>query len=92
VQALLDIRLVCRKNETHPSPPQRDHDPLALAIHAAASLQNDEITLKTSSTVENRLHIHRTGCAERALFLLSGFLSNIGSAPIQCLSSRSGSA
>jgi hypothetical protein len=91
-QTLLDIRLVCRKNKMHPSPRQRDHGLLALAIHAAGSMQNDKITLKTRLTVENRLHIHRTGCAERPLFLLPGFLSNIGSAPIQCLSSRSVSA
>ena len=91
-QTLLDIRLVCRKNETHPSPPQRDHVLPTLAICTAESMQNDKNTLKTNPTVENRLHIHRTGCAERPLFLLPGFLSNIGSAPIQCLSSRSVSA
>jgi hypothetical protein len=45
--------------------------------------------LQTSSTVEKVLHIHRTGCAERPFFLLASFLSNIGSASIQCLSSRS---
>jgi hypothetical protein len=49
---------------------------------------NGKTTLKNSSTVENRLHIHRTGCAETAFWLLSAFLSNIGSASIQCLSSR----
>ena len=43
---------------------------------------------KTSSTVEKALHIHRIGCAERPFFLLAWFLSNIGSASIQCLSSR----
>ena len=91
-QTLLDIRLVCRKNETHPSPPQRDRVLLTLAICTAGSMQDHKIALKTNPTVENRLHIHRTGCAERPLFLLPGFLSNIGSAPIQCLSSRSVSA
>jgi hypothetical protein len=58
----------------------------------AGRMQNDKSSAETNPTVENRLHIHRTGCAERPLFLLPGFLSNIGSAPIQCLSSRSVSA
>jgi hypothetical protein len=41
-QTLLDIRLVCRKNKMHPSPLQRDHGLLALAIHAPGSMQNDK--------------------------------------------------
>jgi hypothetical protein len=91
-QTLLDIRFVCRKNETHPTHPEQDLVLPALALCVTGSVRNDKITLKTKPTVENRLHIHRTGCAERPLFLLPGFLSNIGSAPIQCLSSRSVSA
>jgi hypothetical protein len=88
-QTLLDIRFVCRKNATLPSPPERHRVQLTPVICLAGRMQNDKIPSETNPTVENRLHIHRTGCAERPLFLLPGFLSNIGSASIQCLSSRS---
>jgi hypothetical protein len=53
-------------------------------LHPASAL----VASKSSSTVDKVLHIHRTGCAEQPFFLLARFLSNIGSASIQCLSSR----
>jgi hypothetical protein len=77
-QALPDLCLVCRKNEAPPSPPER-------RWHPASTLS----TCKNGSTVEKALHIHRSRCAERTIFLPASFLSNIGSASIQCLSSRS---
>ena len=51
--------------------------------------QSVQIGCKTSPAVENRLHIHRTGCAKKPFCRLPDFLSNIGSASIQCFSSRS---
>jgi hypothetical protein len=46
---------------------------------------------KTASSVEKRLHIHSGKCAEAAFLLAKPFLSKIGSAPVQCFSSSSGS-
>jgi hypothetical protein len=46
---------------------------------------------KTISSVEKRLHIHSSKCAEAAFLLAKPFLSKIGSAPVQCFSSSSGS-
>jgi hypothetical protein len=77
-QPLLDVCPVYRKNVMPPLHPEQ-------RPHPASTVSAD----KTSSTVEKALHIHRIGCAERPLFLLAWFLSNIGSASIQCLSSRS---
>jgi hypothetical protein len=75
-QSLLDVCLVYRKNAMPTSHP----DPRS---HPASALQAS----KTGSTVDKVLHIHRSRCAEQPFFLLAGFLSNIGSASIQCLSS-----
>jgi hypothetical protein len=79
-QPLPDRHVVCRKNVMPMLHPEQ-------RPHPASALFAD----KTSPAVEKALHIHRTGCAEQPLFLLARFLSNIGSASIQCLSSRSGS-
>jgi hypothetical protein len=76
-QSLLDFCLVYRKNVMPTSHPNQ-------RSHPASALQAS----KTSSTVDKVLYIHSTRCAEQPFFLLAGFLSNIGSASIQCLSSR----
>jgi hypothetical protein len=46
---------------------------------------------KTAASVEKRLHIHSSKCAEAAFLPAKAFLSKIGSAWIQCFSSPSGS-
>jgi hypothetical protein len=46
---------------------------------------------KTASSVEKRLHIHSSECAEAGFLLSRLLLSKIGSAWIQCFSSASGS-
>jgi hypothetical protein len=46
---------------------------------------------ETSSTVEKRLHIHSSKCAEARFLLAKAFLSKFRSAPVQCFSSSSGS-
>jgi hypothetical protein len=52
------------------------------------SLQNAR---KTPASVEKRLHIHSSKCAEAVFLPAKAFLSKIGSAWIQCFSSASGS-
>jgi hypothetical protein len=94
-QALLDLSLVYRKNEVPTSHPEQRSYPAStfqLDNMATAGGSGTLSADKTGSTVEKVLHIHRSRCAERPLFLLARFLSNIGSASIQCLSSRSVSA
>jgi hypothetical protein len=69
-QALLDCRLVYRKNETHPLHPELDRLSASVgkAEYALFACKNGkqsvQIDRKTDPTVENRLHIHRTGCAK----------------------------
>jgi hypothetical protein len=46
---------------------------------------------ETGSTVEKRLHIHSSKCAEDRFLLAKAFLSKFRSAPVQCFSSSSGS-
>jgi hypothetical protein len=43
------------------------------------------------ATVEKRLHIHSSKCAEARFLLAKAFLSKFRSAPVQCFSSSSGS-
>jgi hypothetical protein len=61
----------------------------------ASRMQTDKFSspnaCKTISSVEKRLHIHSSKCAEAAFLLAKPFLSKIGSAPVQCFSSSSGS-
>jgi len=53
-------------------------------------LFSPESACKTTSSVEKRLHIHSSKCAEATFLLLALLLSKIGSAWIQCFSSASG--
>jgi hypothetical protein len=90
-QALLDFSLVYRKNKTQMRHPKRRTYSARTENHEPAQLSEHQNHRKTASTVENVLHIHSRECAEEPIFSWPLFLSNIGSASIQCLSSRSGS-
>ena len=90
-QARLDFRLVYRKNKTQMTHPKRRTCSARTENHEPGQLSEHQKHRKTEAAVENVLHIHSSKCAEQPIFPCQPILSNIGSASIQCLSSRSGS-
>ncbi|NIA53087.1 hypothetical protein HAV22_05385 [Massilia sp. TW-1] len=89
-QALLDFSLVYRKDETWMTHPKRRTCPARIENMSLVSCPGHQNHPETGSAVENVLHIHSSKCAEQPIFCRTSFLSNIGSASIQCLSSQSG--
>jgi hypothetical protein len=65
--------------------------PATASASRAVGLQTPVIVCKTAASVEKRLHIHSSKCAEAVFLPAKAFLSKIGSAWIQCFSSPSGS-
>jgi len=84
---------VCRRSMLGNEPPVVCWSPSAdpYANRQVQPLLSHRNACKTASSVEKRLHIHSSECAEAGFLLSRLLLSKIGSAWIQCFSSASGS-